>query len=847
MLKKFLFLYLLVLSNIILAKDSFVITDIRVEGLKRISAGSVFANLPFNINDEANSTNIREAIRVLFKTGNFDDVAIGRDGDVLVIILQERPSISEIEIEGNKAIKTDDLLEGLSRAGLSEGQVFKRATLEGIRLELQRQYVSQGRYDAAIIAEVEALPRNRVALHIDVDEGSVAKIKHINIVGNERFETEELLKLFEMDTTGWLSWATSDDKYGKERLRADLESLESFYKDQGYLKFAIDSTQVSLSPERDAVFISIDVTEGDIYQVSGVKLSGEIILPEDVLRTLILFQPNDTYSQRKVTVSEELISKILGNEGYAFAKVRSYPEVNEEDKTVELTFFVDPGKRTYVNRIEFYGNTVTKDEVLRREMRQMEAAPASGQKIEQSRVRLERLGFFKHVSSDLEPVPGTDDLVDVVYNVEEQNSGSIGASIGFSDSSGIVLSANLQQNNFFGTGKRVGIGVSRNDFQTRYNFSYNNPYYTIDGVSRGFSLFYTETDFDELGVAEYSSNRLGGTVSYGYPISETARLGFGFGYSKIEIATGPFAPQEIIGSPRRLNNVNFYVPGRVAEGLTTINPNPQLFSIDSLLNTNIDPFQNVQPGFIDKNGDEYDNYTVNANIRQSKLNRGLLPTRGFSQTLSFEAGIPDTDLEYFKLIYDGQFFVPLGEEVSIRFHGQLGYGDGYGDLEDLPFFENFFSGGFGSVRGYERSSLGPRGTPSQIYSPVALGGNVAYIYDEIARKFVTQNRTNATDPIGGNILVEAGAELIFPLWFVEDSRSLRTVLFLDSGNVYDSDCGAQQISCYELDLDQIRASYGFGLTWISALGPLTFSLARPLNETREDDTKFFQFSIGTGF
>lgn len=850
MLKKFAVLPLLFLSFLAFAEDSkcsFIIADIRVEGLQRISAGSVFASLPFNINDEANASNVREAIRVLFRSGSFDDVSIGRDGDVLVVTLQERPSISSIKIEGNKAIKTEDLLSGLAQSGLAEGQVFKRATLEGIRLELQRQYVSQGRYDASIVAEVEALPRNRVALHIDVDEGSVAKIKHINIVGNEHFSRKKLLRMFEMRKTGWISWATGDDKYARERLRADLETLESFYRDQGYLKFAVDSTQVSLSPERDAVFITVNITEGDIYEVSEVKLSGDIILPEAVLRQLILLRAGDTYSQQKVTVSEEFISRVLGNEGYAFSKVRSYPEVNEEDQTVQLTFFVDPGKRTYVNRIEFYGNTTTKDEVLRREMRQMEAAPASGQKIEQSRVRLERLGFFSSVSSELEPVPGSDDLVNVVYTVEEQQSGSIGASVGFSDASGIVLSANLQQNNFLGSGKQVGFGVTRNDFQTRYNFSYTNPYYTVDGVSRGFTVFLRETDFDELGVAEFSSNSWGGTLNYGYPISETARLGFGVGYTNIEIETGPFAPREVRSSPTPLFNVNNFVSANVVDGNTTTNTAAGLGNVDDLLNAGIDPFIQTEPGFLDNNGDNFDSFTVTANIRESKLNRGLLPTKGHSQSFSVELGIPGTDLEYFKLIYDGQIFVPVANDVSFRFHGQFGYGDGYGDTEDLPFFENFFSGGFGSVRGYERSSLGPRGTPAQSYLVTQLDGQAAYVYDEIARQFVLQNLVNSQDPIGGNVLVEAGVEFIFPLWFIEDRRSLRTVLFIDSGNVYDTNCGPEQELCFDIDLTELRASYGFGLTWISALGPLTFSLARPVNNSREDDTKFFQFSIGTGF
>ena len=838
---------------------NFLINDIRLEGLQRIPAGSVFASLPFNIGDSVNPAMVREAIAVLFRSGNFNDVTLGREENVLVIALQERPSIASIEIEGNKAIKSEDLLDGLSRSGLSEGQVFKRATLEGIRLELQRQYVSQGRYDAQIVAEIESLPRNRVAVHIDVDEGTVAKIKHINIVGNQHFPSALLTKLFEMQETSTFSWLKGDDKYAKERLRGDLERLESFYKDQGYMKFSIDSTQVALSPERDAVFITVNISEGDVYTVSEVKLSGEIILPEPVLRSLILLKPKNVYSQSRVTRTEELISKILGNDGYTFAKVRNYPKIDDENKTVELTFFVDPGKRTYVNRIEFRGNTGTMDEVLRREMRQMESAPASGHKIEQSRVRLERLGFFKSVQSDIVELPGEDDLVDIVFDIEEQHSGSIGASVGYADGSGLVLSANLQQNNFLGTGKRVGFSVTKNDYQLRYSINYTNPYYTIDGVSRGFSLFYKETDFDQLGVAEYSTNSWGGAVNYGYPISEISRLGFGFGIANIEITTGLYAPQEIIGSPLAFDDIEYFLDDisgpnelvdiRCIEGVSELcdgfEPNP-------LVN---DPYLQTEEGFIDRHGNEFLNLTVNASWRQSKLNRGMLPDKGYSQSLSFEAGLPSTDLEYYKFIYEGQYFLSLTQEVSLRFHTKLGIGEGYGDTEEVPFFEHFYAGGFGSVRGYERASIGPKGTPAEAYlidksrdaSGEPTSDEQGYYYDPVTGKFIAQQRASNSDSFGGNILSEGGVELIFPLWFIEDRRSLRTVLFVDAGNVFDSSCGDLQLDCYPLRFDQLRASYGFGLTWISALGPLSFSLSEPINATQRDDTKFFQFTIGTGF
>lgn len=833
-------------------RATFTVSDIRLDGLKRISPASVFANLPFSIHSKVDSLSIAQAIKVLFKTGNFDDIVAAREGDVLVFELTERPSIASILIEGNKALKTEDLLDGLTRSGLAEGQVFKRETLEGIRLELQRQYSSQGRYDAEIVAKVGSLPQNRVSLVIDVYEGTTAEIKHLNIVGNTRFKTEDLLDLFEMKDSDSVYFWSSKDKYSRERLRADIEKMESFYRNQGYLNFRVDSTQVALGPHKDSVFITMNVNEGDVYRVSDIKLSGDIILNENTIRRMILLRPGGIYSQSRITSTQEIITRLLSAEGYAYASVRHYPKPNLEDKTVELTFFIDPGQRTYVRRIEFRGNTGTQDEVLRREMRQMEAAPASSHKIEQSKIRLERLGYFQNVTSEMVKVPGQDDQVDVIFSVEEQPSGSVGASIGYSDAGGLVLSANMSQKNFLGSGNKVSVGVSKNDYQVSYNFNFTNPYYTVDGVSRGFGLFYKETDFDKLGVAEFSSNTYGATLNYGYPISEITRIGFGLGYANIYIKTGPYASQEVISTPEAINNVDHYfcAPTNAATGRYCSNGNDP-HDIYNLLNGGEDPYPVLEAGFINKHGDRYNNYTVNLNWNQSKLNRGFMPTNGFSHALNFEAGVPATDLEYWKATYKGQYFVNFRPEIALRFHGKFGYGGGYGNTEDLPFFEYFYSGGFGSVRGYERSSLGPKGTPSEGFltgTGIDSNGNYVggYVYDPVSGKFVTSKLTNQ-DTIGGNILVESGVELIFPLWFVKERRSLRTVLFVDAGNVFDSDCGIYQETCYDVEFNQLRASYGFGLTWVSALGPLSFSLSQPINNSSSDNTKFFQFSIGTGF
>jgi outer membrane protein insertion porin family len=657
------------------APAGFVVSDIRVEGLQRIAAGSVFASMPIAVGDTATPAAIRAAARALFATGNFDDIRIGRDGNVLVVVVAERPSISEITIDGNKAIPTDALLDGLKSAGLAVGQVFQRSTLEGMQLELQRQYVTQGRYDAAIDAEVIPEPRNRVAISIDVDEGTVASIKHVNVVGNEVFSDEELTDIFELKTTGWFSFFTNDDKYSREKLTGDLEKLESFYLDRGYLQFSIDSTQVSVSPTKEEVYITANVTEGERFRVSEVDLSGDLVLPESDLRRFVLVAPGQTFSQQLVTATEDYITRRLGNEGYNFATVTGIPELDEEENTVALKFFVDPGKRTYVRRISFKGNTRTADDVLRREMRQMESAPASAAAIEQSRIRLQRLGFFSSAEVETPAVPGHDDLIDVEFTVEEQTSGSVGASLGFAQQAGLILSLNLQQNNFLGTGKRVGVNLSSSAFQDLYNFSYTNPYFTEDGVSRGFNIFFRSTDLAEVNVASYTTDSFGGAINFGYPIKETARLGFSFGISQTDITSGRFAVQEIKSSPRLLAGVDgFYESTLLEDGIYSA---PEVFRpIDELPDSalTIPP----EPGFLDENGDSFLNWTITSSWSSSTLNRGQLATRGSAQSVALEVAMPGSDLEFYKLTYRGEVFYPIRNEWILHFRTELGYGDGYG-------------------------------------------------------------------------------------------------------------------------------------------------------------------------
>lgn len=850
----------LVLWAPLASAETFIISDIRVEGLQRISAGSVFASLPVGVGDLVDEYAVRASARSLFATGNFDDIRIGRDGNVLVVVVAERPSITEINIEGNKAIETEALLDGLKGAGLAVGQVFQRSTLEGMQMELQRQYVQQGRYDANIETEVLPEPRNRVTINIDVDEGTVASIKHINVVGNEVFDDEELGEIFELRTTGLLSFFTNDDKYSREKLTGDLEALTSYYMDRGYLQFRIDSTQVSVSPNKEEVYITANVTEGEKFTLGEVDLSGDLVLPEEDLRRFLLVAEGQTFSQQLVTSTEEYLTRRLGNEGYNFAKVTGIPEIEEDSNVVALKFFVDPGKRTYVRRISFKGNQKTADDVLRREMRQMESAPASSAKIEQSRIRLERLGYFSRASVETPQVPGHDDLIDVEFEVEEQSSGSIGASFGYAQDAGLILGLNLQQDNFLGTGKRVGISLNSSRYQDLYNFSYTNPYFTEDGVSRGFNVYYRSTDLSEVNVASYTTDTLGGALNFGYPIKETQRLGFSFGVSDTEITAGRFAVQEIKASPRLDRSVDYWFesteiydengfPTGLFAGPETVQP------IDTIPPSFLTPPS--EPGFLDENGDEFLNWTITASWSQSTLNRGRMATRGTANSVALEVAIPGSDLEFYKLSYRGEIYFPVTRTWTLRLRGELGYGDGYGDTTELPFYEHFYAGGFGSVRGFESNTLGPRSTPAELYdarqsvAAVNEDGNATELgeFGYVGRdgKLGVETLRDDPDPFGGNVLIEGSAELLFPLPFIKDQSKLRSAFFIDAGNVFNTQCSAQQINCFDVDADELRYSVGVGVTWITGFGPMTFSLAKPLNAGDDDEEEAFQFTLGRGF
>ena len=527
------------------SSEEWVINDIRISGLQRVSAGSVFNVMPISVGDTVDEYDLQSTAKTIFKTGQFDDIQLGREANTLIISLVERPSIASIELDGNKALKTEDLLKGLDDAGLSEGQVFKRSIINSLAIEIQRQYVSQGRYGAKVDVSTEDEPRNRVSLFIDIDEGEVAEIKSINIIGNNSFAEEDIKREFELKTGGWFSFFTSDNRYSREKLQGDIESLESYYKNRGYVEYNLNSSQVSVSSDKTGVFITLNISEGTTYDVNELKIVGDLPIEEDILKSLILIKTGERFNQFLVTETEEIFKNILGNEGYSFAEVRGVPDINAETGEVDLTFYVDPQQRTYVRRIIFKGNKRTHDVVLRREMRQMEGAWASNNLIENSKLRLERLGFFKEVESETIPVPGVNDQIDVEFSVEEEFSGSIGGSLGYG-AYGLVLGLNYNENNAFGTGRAIGIGINDSTWQRSYSFSYGEPYFNIDGVSRGYSAYFRESDYGQFNIASYTSDSFGAGIQFGLPISDIERIGLNLNYDNTSIDTGSTPASQIL-------------------------------------------------------------------------------------------------------------------------------------------------------------------------------------------------------------------------------------------------------------------------------------------------------------
>jgi outer membrane protein insertion porin family len=663
----------LMMSSLSAFAESFVVDDIRVEGLQRITAGTVFNYLPVQPGDSISDANTPELIRALFKTGFFKDVRLERDGDVLIVVVSERPAISEINFSGNKSIEEEVLREGLKDAGLSEGRTFNRSVLEGIERELERQFFNAGKYAVKLSTTVTPLERNRVAIDIAIVEGETARIKRINIIGNEAFDEEDLLDEFSLTTGGWLSSFLKDDQYSRQKLAGDLEVLKSFYLDRGYVKFKVDSTQVTITPDKQDIYITINVSEGDVYKLSDIQLAGEYVGgPEDYFPHIHLIR-GEPFNRKSVVESSDRISSMLADQGYAFANVNAIPDIDEDGKSVSVTYFVDPGSRVYTRRVNISGNSRTRDEVVRREFRQMESAWFSSEKLKLSRERVQRTGYFERVSVETPAVPGSGDEVDVNVDVVEKPSGALLAGLGFSQSSGIVLNASVRQENFLGTGKKVGLAFQTSDANQNYEVSYNNPYYTVDGISRGFTLNYRTTDFDELDTADYKTDDAILGMNFGIPLSEFNKFTFGFALHHIDFELGAAPSDEIID-------------------------------------------------WQDTEGSKYLNFETTIGWSHDSRDSAIFPTDGASQRLIAELTLPGSDLTYYKVEYRHRRYFPLGDDLVLSLGGEIGYGDSYGDTSQLPFFENYFGGGPKSVRGFSTFSLGPRDSQGD-----PLGGNAKVI------------------------------------------------------------------------------------------------------------------------
>jgi outer membrane protein insertion porin family len=780
--------------------EPFTVSDIRVEGLQRISAGTVFTYLPIEKGDLVDRSSASQAIRALFRTGFFNDVKLERQNDILVVTVTERPAINKINLVGNKDIKTEELTKGLKDIGLSEGETFDRLQLERVTQELTRQYNNRGKYNVSITPSVAPLDRNRVDLTIDVKEGKAAKIKHINIVGNETFPDEDILDAWESGTTNWLSWYNRGDQYSREKLSGDLEKLSAFYLDRGYVDFNVESTQVSISPDRKDMFLTANVREGEVYKISETKVTGDTIVSQEEMEKLVIVRPGDTFSRRLLEATSDAMIAVLGNVGYAFANVTPVPEVDREKREVKINFFIEPGQRVYVRRVLFKGNTRTADEVLRREMRQFEGMWYSQAAIDRSKVRLQRLGYFSEVNIETPQVAGTEDQVDVEVNVTETTSGSFVFGLGYSQLSGLISSVSVVQNNFLGTGNRVGVTVQDNDYSSRIDLSYLDPYFTDDGVSLGYNVSYRELDQSDFNIANYSSDSGALSAVFGVPLTETDTVGVSLGVD--------------------YNTINVF------QGVT---PQPLVDYIDAL------------------NRRTFHAWRSELSWARDSRNAYFNPTRGTYQRVSAEITLPGSTVEYYKLYYQFARYWPLNRHMILLTSAELGYGDNYDDkhtrelpilqvnpanptgplipvlgpdgqptfrtvtADGLPFFENFYAGGVRSIRGFEDNTLGPVG-------------------------FSTLNPT-FRQPLGGSLKTVGTVEMIFPTLF--DTDQTRISAFLDFGNVF------PDASSFEFR--EYRASIGVALQWQAPVGPIILNLSTPLLKDDDDEVERLQFSFGTQF
>ena len=786
------------------AEAGFTVRDIRIEGLQRISEGTVYNYLPVNVGDQLDQRRVGEALRALFATGFFRDIEIRRDGDTLVVAVLERPSIESLEIKGNKDIKTEDLQKSLRNVGLATGKTFDRSVLEEVKGYMTDQYFSRGKYAVKIDTKVEDVPGNKVKVNIDVVEGKRAQIRQINIVGNTRFTDKQLRESFELNTPRWNSWYKQNDRYSRESLQGDLEKLRSYYQDRGHANFEIESTQVAIAPEKDRIFITVNVREGEVYRIGEVKVAGTMVVPESELAALIQVKPGQVFSRKLVTQTQELFNLRLGADGYAFARVEPVPQPDEEKKTIGLTFYVDPGHRAYVRRVNFLGTDAVNDEVLRREMRQLEGAWLSNNALERSKERIQRLPYIEKVDFETKPVPGTPDLVDVDYNIKDGLPGQFSGGLGYSESQSLILNGSFVHSNFMGRGERIALELQTGRYAKVYSFSHTDPYTSINGVARTMGLQYRDITQFTSASSDFKTKSGSLSLEYGYPISEYQSLRFGGVLQSSDlIVTDLYSAREATEWVR--TNGNSYqrdVPPRFDDAGNQIVPSYTVY------------------------GTKFKAFELVAGWAYDTRNRAIFADRGMRHALSVSVTVPGSEVKYYTANYEFLKLIPLWGRWTFATTAEVGYGDSFGGTSALPPFRQFFAGGPESVRGFSESRLGPKDS----------NGN----------------------PYGGNLKVIGRAEILFPVpekW----RSSARISAFFDIGNVFSTGgvnfTGRDGVTPvdYKFSFSELRQSTGIAVQWLAPLGIFRFSFGFPLNKKSGDAVRFadetegFQFTVGSAF